>query len=62
MRVLNALVPDLRQRISSMRRSSLISTTLLPGMFTVIDAALRLPLTDKYLFGERFNNNDRDVK
>ena len=69
MRVLNALVRDLRQRISSMRRSSLISTTLLPGMFTVTDATLRLPLTEygarfatDILFGERFNNNDHDVK
>src|SRR5262249_6730226 len=51
-RVSNAIVCDFRKRISSMRRSSfssiilsLISATLLPEMFAVIDATLRLPLT-----------------
>src|SRR5262249_52964148 len=65
-RVCNAIVRDCRKRISSMRRSScssltpsLSSATLLPGMFTVIDATLRLPLTvwrtvcNRYVFGER---------
>jgi hypothetical protein len=49
----------------------MISATLL-GMFTVIDATLRLPLTEdgtrvcnRYLFGKRFNKTlfvDHDVK
>jgi hypothetical protein len=36
-RVSNAIVCDFKKRMSSIRRSSLSSTTLL-GMFTVIDA------------------------
>src|SRR5262249_40215582 len=56
-RVSNAIVVDLRERISSIRRSSLSSTTLslisatLLGMFTVIDATFCLPLIEN---GVRF--------